>query len=74
MLLPDTLLEIVPDDDAVPLVPPVVLLMLTPLAFVFVSVVEIDAEVLTDVEQAPLQDDLPLVATAPFPLDTALLA
>ena len=74
MLLPDTLLEIVPDDDAVPLVPPVVLLTLTPLAFVFVSVVEIDAEVLTDVEQAPLQDALPLVATVPFPLDTALLA
>lgn len=73
-LLPETLLEIVPDDVALPLVPPVVVLMLTPLAFVFVSAVEIDAEVLTDVEQAPLHDALPLVVTVPSAIDTVLLA
>ena len=74
MLLPETLLEIVPDDVALPLVPPVVVLMLTPLAFVFVSAVEIDAEVLTDVEQAPLHDALPLVVTVPSAIDAVLLA
>lgn len=74
MLLPETLPEIVPDDVALPLVPPVVLLTLTPLAFVFVSIVEIVAEVLTDVEQAPLHDALPLVATVPSATDAVLLA
>jgi heme/copper-type cytochrome/quinol oxidase subunit 2 len=74
MLLPETLPEIVPDELALPLVPPVVLLTLTPLAFVFVSIVEIVAEVLTDVEQAPLHDALPLVATVPSATDAVLLA
>ncbi len=74
ILLPETLLEIVPDELALPPVPPVVVLMLTPLAFVFVSAVEIDAEVLTDVEQAPLHDALPLVVTVPSAIDAVLLA
>ncbi len=74
MLLPETLLEIVPDELALPLVPPVVVLTLTPLAFVFVSVVVIVAEVFTDVEQAPLHDALPLVATVPVASDTVLRA
>ena len=74
MLLPETLLEIVPDELALPLVPPVVVLTLTPLALVFVSVVVMFAEVLTDVEQAPLHDALPLVVTVPVASDTVLLA
>lgn len=74
MLLPETLLEIVPDELALPPVPPVVVLTLVPLAFVFVSVVLIVAEVLTDVEQVPLHDALPLVATVPVASDTVLRA
>lgn len=73
-MLPETLLETVPDELALPLVPPVVVLTLAPLAFVFVSVVVIFAEVLTDVEQAPLHDALPLVATVPVASDTVLRA
>lgn len=74
VLLPETLLETVPDDVDLPLVPPVVVLTLTPLAFVFVPVVVTSAEVRTDVEQAPLHDALALAAAVPVASDTELLA
>jgi hypothetical protein len=53
--LPETLLDIVPEDTATPLVPPVVLLTLMPLELVVVPVVVTSDELRTDVEQAPRQ-------------------
>jgi hypothetical protein len=70
--LPETLPEIDPDVDAVPLVPPEVVLTLTPLAFVLVSVVSTPADVLTAVEQAPLQDALARVSEV-WPATVAVL-
>lgn len=72
VLLPETLLETVPDEVALPLVPPLVMLTLTPLEFVFVSVVVTSADVFTDVEQAPLQDALALLCAVPVASDTVL--
>ena len=74
MLLPETLLETVPDDVVLPLVPPVEMLTLMPLAFVFVPVVVTSAEVCVDVEQAPLHDALALDAAVPVASDTVVLA
>ena len=72
MLLPETLLETVPDDVVLPLVPPVEMLTLMPLAFVLVPVVVTSAEVRVDVEQAPLQDALALDSAVPVASDTVL--
>jgi len=73
-LLPETLPDIEPDVDAVPLVPPEVVLTLVPLTFVLVSVVLTLADVLTDVEQAPLQDALARVAEVLPATDAVLRA
>jgi hypothetical protein len=56
--LPETLPEIEPEVEAVPLVPPVVVLTLTLFELTLVPVVVTSADVRTDVEQAPLQPAL----------------
>jgi hypothetical protein len=72
VLLPETLFETVPDDVVLPLVPPVEMLTLMPLAFVFVPVVVTSAEVRADVEQAPLHDALALDRAVPLASVTVL--
>jgi hypothetical protein len=73
VLLPKTLLETVPDDEVLPLVPPVEMLTLMPLALVLVPVVVTSDELRTEVEQDPRQAADALLTDVPVESEADVL-